>query len=578
MRTAPEEAPGEQSVVEALEQVLAWPDIARSPQLARFLDYIVRRTIAGDAGSIKAYSIAVDVLGRPSDFDPQTDPIVRVQARRLRALLDEYYRGPGQASGVRIVLPTGRYVPQFTWTSVEQPAGVEPEREEPMATPPRRTPGQFLLTWLGLAALAVGLGVIAYLIADLRLVEGLSPDRPEPLGRPQLMVTEFQSLRGDGAGGPLSAGLAIELVTDLQQFGTIDARYRSTGEADSSDDGGLVLTGIVRHDGAVAQYSAILTDSRSAEVVWNLTIPISGSEARDPMVIDIVSRRLVLTLGSPRGPLHAEARRLLAQESAEGRESAYLCRVLFDIYRETMAGADAARAAECFAALTEADRGEPMVLAAVASLTAEYASPAVSPLENEADRVRLGGDLLERALAVDTTNAFVWQQRGWLRERTGDIEGALADYKSALQLNPADGDALAANARALALAGRVVEAEPTATGAVRMTPAPPAWYFGAPALIELRRGANALALQYAEAYVPADREVGPIIAILAGQAIGSSTAVNRYLPQVLELAAFRAEGVLPRLRQRISDETLLEQIRAGLLAAGVPAAALEAPF
>ena len=149
MRTAPEEAPGEQSVVEALEQVLAWPDIARSPQLARFLDYIVRRTIAGDAGSIKAYSIAVDVLGRPSDFDPQTDPIVRVQARRLRALLDEYYRGPGQASGVRIVLPTGRYVPQFTWTSVEQPAGVEPEREEPMATPPRRTPGQFLLTWLG---------------------------------------------------------------------------------------------------------------------------------------------------------------------------------------------------------------------------------------------------------------------------------------------------------------------------------------------------------------------------------------------------------------------------------------------
>ncbi|MFD2646917.1 tetratricopeptide repeat protein [Devosia albogilva] len=580
MRTAPDEAPGQETVLEALEQLLAWPDIARSPQLARFLEYIVRRTIVGDAESIKAYSIAVDVLGRPSDFDPQTDPIVRVQARRLRALLDEYYRGPGRVSRVRIALPTGRYVPQFTWAPDEEPTETDtvPEAKEPEAIPGGRRTGRFLLTWLGLAALAVGLGLVAYLIADLRLVEGLSRDRSDPLGRPQLTVMEFQNLRGEGAGGPLSAGLAIELVTDLQQFGTIDARYRPTGEDDDGGDGGLVLTGIVRPDGAVAQYSAILTDSRSAEVVWNLTVPISGREARDPMVLDIVSRRLSLTLGSPRGPLHAEARRLLARESAEGRESPYLCRVLFDIYRETMAGSDAARASACFGALSEAERSEPMVLAAMASLTAEYASPEVSPLETEADRVRLAADLLERALRLDATNAFVWQQRGWLRERTGDLEGALADYKSALQLNPADGDALAANARALAFAGRVVEAEPTATGSVRMTPDPPAWYFGAPALIELRRGANALALRYAEAYVPADRELGPIIAILAGRGVGSSTAVDRYLPQVLEWPAFRAEGVLPRLRQRISDETLLEQIRSGLLAAGVPAAALEEPF
>ena len=581
MRTAPDEAPGQQSVLEALEQLLAWPDIARSPQLARFLEYIVRRTIAGETDSIKAYSIAVDVLGRSSDFDPQTDPIVRVQARRLRALLDEYYRGPGEASPVRIVLPTGRYVPQFVWASTEAPAEAVPEATEDaeparVAAGPRT--GRFLLTWLGLAALAVGLGLVAYLIADLRLVEGLSTRRSDAIGPPQLTVMEFQNLRGAGAGAPVSAGLAIELVTDLQQFGIIDARYQPTGEADSDRDGGLVLTGIVRPDGSVVQYSAILTDSRSAEVVWNLTIPIGGSEARDPMVLDIVSRRLSLTLGSPRGPLHAEARRLLARETAEGRESPYLCRVLFDIYRETMAGVDAARGRRGFAALSEAERDEPMVLAAIASLTAEYASPEVSPLETQADRERLANDLLQRALTLDATNAFIWQQRGWLRERTGDLEGALADYKSALQLNPADGDALAANARALAFAGRVVEAEPTASGAVRMTPEPPAWYFGAPALIELRRGANSLALQYAEAYVPADRELGPILAILAGWSIGSSTAVNRYLPQVLELPAFRAEGVLPRLRQRISDEALLERIRSGLVTAGMPEKALEEPF
>src|SRR5690606_12975454 len=84
-----------EAALAALDRVTTWPEMARSPQLVRFLDYIITRRLDGDAQSIKAYSIAVDVFGRPADFDPQSDPIVRVQARRLRALLDQYYRGPG---------------------------------------------------------------------------------------------------------------------------------------------------------------------------------------------------------------------------------------------------------------------------------------------------------------------------------------------------------------------------------------------------------------------------------------------------------------------------------------------------
>ena len=93
------------AILASLERMLAWPEITRSPQLGRFLDYIVQRTLAGDEHSIKAYSIAVDVFGRPVDFDPQADPIVRVQARRLRGLIEDYYSGPGQDDPVRISLP-----------------------------------------------------------------------------------------------------------------------------------------------------------------------------------------------------------------------------------------------------------------------------------------------------------------------------------------------------------------------------------------------------------------------------------------------------------------------------------------
>ena len=72
------EDPDREGVNRALARLLNWPEIARSPQLVRFLSYIVERQLAGEGHAIKAYSIAVDVFGRSTDFDPQADPIVRV--------------------------------------------------------------------------------------------------------------------------------------------------------------------------------------------------------------------------------------------------------------------------------------------------------------------------------------------------------------------------------------------------------------------------------------------------------------------------------------------------------------------
>eukprot|EP01036_Dinobryon_divergens_P048910 gene48911-65582_t len=88
----PNAAPSPEQVRDALDEVLGWQGIARSPQLAELLRYVVEKTLAGEAAGIKAYSIAVDVFGRPLGFDPQVDPIVRVQARRLRTLLEQYYQ------------------------------------------------------------------------------------------------------------------------------------------------------------------------------------------------------------------------------------------------------------------------------------------------------------------------------------------------------------------------------------------------------------------------------------------------------------------------------------------------------
>ena len=564
-----------EAILAALERLLAWPEMVRSPQLGRFLDYIVRRTLAGDEQAIKAYAIAVDVFGRAADFDPQADPIVRVQARRLRGLLEEYYRGPGAGESVRIELPVGRYVPEFSAVDATDAAPAAPVA--PGGDGAKRRGGP-TLSWFALAAITVGLGLAAFSLSTW----GPRPGSGTATGAvlpPSVTVVEFQNLAGEAPGGPMVAGLALELVTDLEQFEDIDVSYGAGGNEGATADTEYVLTGIVRPDGPLAQYSVILTHAASSMVVWNRTIAVTATEAAQPDVLDRVSRTLSLVLGSPRGPLHVAARQFLAgAETLAGHESLYLCRMAFDAYRETATGADAERATACFGALPEADRQTAPALAATASLVADYASRQLSALETPSDRFRFAKDNLEQAIEIAPISGFVWEQQARLLEQQRDVAGALAAFGSSIQLNPASGDALAAYARLLALGGDLAGAEAMAREAVGGTPSPPDWYHGVPALLALRDQAHRVAIAHAERYAEADRELGPILAILAGQAAGDDAVVNRYLPQVLEVAAFRSRGVLPRLRDRISDDALMDQIRAGLVQAGVPLEALISGF
>ena len=573
----PEPGPQHEAILAALERLLAWSEIVRSPQLGRFLDYIVRRTLAGDGGTIKAYSIAVDVLGRPADFDPQADPIVRVQARRLRSLLDEYYSGAGAAETTRILLPVGRYVPEFVTGDVGPAAEI--------ARPPVSVGGPkpaLLLAWLALALFTIALALGAFWTASWAPLQQGVAGAPGAVARPSITVVEFQNLAGNGEDAPAVSGLAIELVTDLEQFEDIDVRYGGGGEANvkvsSVPASDFVLTGIVRPDAGVVQYSAILTDTRTSAVVWNRSISLAPEAARAAGVLDAVSRSLSLVLGSPRGPLHAAARAFLAKGTPlDGMANLYLCRMLFDLYRETGAPADAKRSGDCLMLLNEADRQSAVSLAIAGSLMAE-AVVADESASEEADRMEGAQASLDQAISLSPISGFVWEQHARLRETEGKLGMARTDFGSAIQLNPANTDALAAYARLLALGGRLAEAEVMARDTLDGAPNPPAWYYGVPTLGALHGGDFAVAGQDAEIYAPADRELGPILAILAAQGAGDGAVVNRYLPQVLDVPGFRARGVVPQLRLRITDGALLGQIRTALAKAGVPDGALDGPF
>src|SRR5215470_14091401 len=98
---------------EQLQRILASPTFRQGDRMKRFLSFIVTEALAGRRNKLKEYVIGVQVFGKEESFDPRTDPIVRVQARRLRAKLVRYYREEGRIDEWIVELPKGGYAPVF---------------------------------------------------------------------------------------------------------------------------------------------------------------------------------------------------------------------------------------------------------------------------------------------------------------------------------------------------------------------------------------------------------------------------------------------------------------------------------
>jgi len=105
--------PNSAEVRAALERIAGSLQLRTSPRLVAFLRHVVERTLAGRCAEIKSYTIAVEAFGRNPSFDPQADPIVRVEAGRLRHALAHYYADAGRNDPLVIELPRGSYVPLF---------------------------------------------------------------------------------------------------------------------------------------------------------------------------------------------------------------------------------------------------------------------------------------------------------------------------------------------------------------------------------------------------------------------------------------------------------------------------------
>jgi adenylate cyclase len=218
--------PEAEEVLEELERVLASRDFDASPRSRTFLRYVVGETLAGRQDRLTQQAIATTVFDRREDFDPTVDPIVRIQAGRLRRSLERYYLLAGTADPVRIELPRGTYVPVLRWPIPLAGPTSEPDLERASAP-----------------------------VEDWPTVVVSGFDRVPPY--PELDET--------------AAGFLDHLAVELGRYQDVRVVLRHEPPppgASSSGDARFALTGRVSRDEGGLALTARLEDCRTSTQVW----------------------------------------------------------------------------------------------------------------------------------------------------------------------------------------------------------------------------------------------------------------------------------------------------------------------
>jgi TolB-like protein len=192
----------------------------------KFLAYVVEKTLAGSAHLLKEYVIATEALRRDASFDPRLDPIVRTEARKLRARLAKYYQTEGAGDPLRIELPKGSYIAVFH--AVTRDSESEPAAEVSSETPPlapgleahstahtdaerQLSRGRVILTYSLGVLLAVSSVAVAY-----RILRGRWTETTFANSDASIAVLPLTNL-GDNSEEFLSDGLTDELIDSLRQ-------------------------------------------------------------------------------------------------------------------------------------------------------------------------------------------------------------------------------------------------------------------------------------------------------------------------------------------------------------------------
>lgn len=466
--------PPADQVRDALERILASDVFARSERARDLLRYLVEQDVAGNADRLKGFSIGVDVFHKDDQFDPATDTVVRVQAGRLRDLLQQYYEGDGAADPLRISVPRGSYVPEY---HVADPtvacvaSAATPEQNDVGKTANRRA----------LPFLAIGLLLLAVLggVAGYR---SFAPPSPASAGAQgvqraaapfgfsdttgsvpgDLLPSVYMSVEAGDYGGER---IAAAVRRGLSGFDTVHViappmQPGKSGKVRRTDF--LFLVGQASTPGEV---HVELQNVSNGKVVLSRNLAIAD---RDQRAIEDIVADLLTTVASVSGVLYADL--------AENRAETPLARCLAlneAFYRDQQA--DAHRTAyECFEDLRNARVSSALIYAELAALHMQSIVNRYDYPEQASEQQAL--DYARRAVQLAPSSPSAHRAMGYVLSRTANLSEAMRWVHKAYALNEFDLSMAASYGYALIFAGDYAAGTPILHRAVMAASAHPTWW------------------------------------------------------------------------------------------------------
>ncbi|RWO87289.1 hypothetical protein [Mesorhizobium sp.] len=487
--------PAAPAVRETLERLLASQTFGRSERARKLLRYLVEREQAGEADRLKGFSIAMDVFGKDGDFDPSTDAVVRVQAGRLRELLQHYFANEGIAEPVRIAIPRGGYVPAYELNAIRLPDIAESVPElrldgaastdrsneagtgmlEAMSlasvpsSPAPSVARHLRFFWMAIALVIAMLGVLILRQGSTALLAGGDISATEIAGatasitasaRADALPQVYIGLKADG---PDASRVAASLRAGLSGFDTIDFIGRDT-VGDPADDATSFIFDVLSGPDA-GDITIELQSMASGRVLLsrNLTPADSAPAAVEDRIADMLSSALpasgtiynyIEQTGTPNGLTQCLLLngKYYLDQNARTHEAAY----------------------RCLEKLANGGTKSSLVYSELASLHLEavsdhYAYPPNATIETAVE-------FAHRGVQMGPTSPYAHRSYGYVSSRLGNTDEAIRWMRKAYELNPYDLGMAAAYGYGLIFAGRYAEGTPILDHAAETFSGHPTWW------------------------------------------------------------------------------------------------------
>ncbi len=474
-----------------LDRILRSQDYQSTDQRRDFLRFVVDETLEGRSKFLKGVTIALSVFGRDASFDQQTDPVVRLEARRLRKDLDSYYAGPGRWDKIRISIPKGGYTPQFDLQENSQPADQDTQSSEssrPTLLPHTKRRASLIYTAI-ITCLALVLAMSWYIISPDQSGSGFplrqgAAELDLPKG-PIIAVLPFQYNGDDPERQYISVGITQQITTELIRFrdlwvlplGAIqqlqpNALNPQTQAEELGAD--FVLEGSILEQNGIVNFTARLIDLKAARYIWVRSYsadvtPTSIYAAQDKIIHDVVGN-----LAGKYGILAKDAVENAKRKAPEHRD-AYDCVLRYYSYQIAIRLDQHSIIKSCIERATVLDPNYAEAWAVLSNLLMQEIRFDLE--DDKAKSLSLAKNAVKRAIELDPQSSEVYLMRSNLLFASGDITGFKTDGETALMLNPNNSTTLAHYGMRLAFSGSWEEGLLLMDKAIALNPIHPYWYF-----------------------------------------------------------------------------------------------------